>query len=470
MSGPWAVDSETWAAVAGPSPTDGAPWFVLRHSPPSEPPPGSPAPATDDALYYAPGRLAAVPAARRDAFQRALLRPDHPPAEPEADRLRDRAAAAAADWADRADRPFAPVCLTVYPHNDCQLACAYCFSRPARRAWPRVSLAAVRLAATRVAANCRAAARPMTYVCHGGGEPMLDRPLVAAALAVVEEVAAAHGLALFRYVATNGVLSPAAAHWLAAHFDLVGLSCDGPPAVHDRQRPTARGGAPSSPFVARTAALLRDAGRPFHVRVTVTPDSCADLPRVADYVSHTLRPAEIHVEPAYGPGSGWDERPDAVDAFAAAFHAGRSAAAGIPWRTSLVRPGELHAGYCDTLRDVLHLLPDDSLSGCFLAANAIEAGQHGLALGTAAAPVERPPAPAAPRPAACAACLNAYHCTGGCPDVCLPADAAADPIGGFRCRLSRRLMADRLADAARALLAGDAFRAGRAAGAAIEEV
>lgn len=330
-------------------------------------------------------------------------------------------------------------------------------------------------AARRVAAHCRAQGQPLTYVCHGGGEPLLDRRLAEAALATVEAVADAHGLSLFRYVASSGVLPAATARWAAERFDRLGLSCDGPPDIHDRQR-RAAGGATSA-AVARTAAIWRAAGRPFDARVTVTPDSCDRLAEIAEYLCRVIGPRDIRCEPAYGPLVGWEARPELVARFIAGHRAAANVAAahGVGWRLSLARPDDIHTAHCHVFRDVLHLLPEGVLTNCFLDCDGGQAGRRGMSLGRAGDSDEVATDAAGPLrhrlsrlPAVCAACPNGYHCVRACPDACL---AASDPAtDSFRCRLSRGLLLARLEREAERLRAGATFRAGRAVGQAITEV
>ncbi|HWS57401.1 MAG TPA: radical SAM protein, partial [Actinotalea sp.] len=196
--------------------------------------------------------------------------------------------------------PFAPTCLTLYLNRDCNLHCSYCFSSPVRHDRSRLTGEAVTAAARIVAANCASAGVPLTVALHGGGEPTLDPDLVDDLLGRVEAVASESGVPVFRYVATNGVMSRAKASWLAQRVDLVGLSCDGPPDLHDAQRPTWTG-RPTSDAVERTARVLREAGTPFHVRATVTPESCTRQEEIAEYLCG-LGAAEIHVEPVYRVG------------------------------------------------------------------------------------------------------------------------------------------------------------------------
>jgi len=378
------------------------------------------------------------------------------------------AAAGLRRWAADAQRAreaqasgsFRPLCLTLYLHNECNLACRYCFAEAGPDARPRLDLAEIRAAARLVVANCRAAARPLTLVCHGGGEPALHPDLLADALDDVERIAAAVGLPLFRYIATNGALAGATAAWVARRFDLVGLSCDGPPDVQDAQRPRWGGGG-SAPLVERTARIVREAGKPLHVRVTVTHETLARQAEIADYICRVLRPAEIHVEAVYAAGRAAALAAVYADPFVQGFLAARQVAAGygVRWINSGSRPGEIHGSYCHVFRDVLNLVPGagGAATGCFLVTDAGVAAQRGLDIGRQEGDdyIIDPARVAALRgillalPEVCDACFNRYHCARSCPDAC-PLDGLP-PVDGFLCRVRRQLaeaeidtLADRL--------------------------
>ena len=92
-------------------------------------------------------------------------------------------------------------------------------------------------AAELVAKNCRRKEHRFYVAFHGGGEPTLHEERLKQSLERVETVARDQRVELFRYIATNGVMPGSTALWLSSHFDLVGLSCDGPPHIQNHQRP-----------------------------------------------------------------------------------------------------------------------------------------------------------------------------------------------------------------------------------------
>lgn len=412
----------------------------------------------DRVCFYAPGYLAVVETQQASRFEDALIAGRTSPWKAAND-LRRHAAHALEAWSDLHERPFAPVCLTLYLNERCELACRYCFSNPSRTAQPEAGLssAAVSAAAHLVARNCLIAGVPLVVAFHGGGEPAIDLADMQRLLKIIESVARAHHLPLFRYIATGGVVPQENIHWLARHFDLVGLSCDGPPFIQARQRPL-RSGGDSSGYVVRAAEIIHAAGKPLHVRVTITPDSIRYQSEIAEYICRQLHPQEIHVEPAYHGGRAGRAMALTVQQasdFVAHFFEARAVAQayGIAWRCSASRPGEIHGPYCNIFRQVLHLLPGDGATACFKMNNTTVARTSGLLIGEPdrapgtyeldASQIQQQRSLLAFDPQ-CKTCFNCFHCTRLCPDDCLLIPGAVS--SSSRCHL-HKLLAERLIDA-----------------------
>jgi len=338
--------------------------------------------------FYTPGGLAVVPAGMAENFQ-SQTTGDPRSRQGAAAWLYQRAVQAQRAWSEISARPYAPTCLTLYLHNACNLACTYCYSATQTGPADHLTLATIRDAARIVAENCQRQGLPFTAVFHGGGEPTLYPAEVDAALDLLEGIAADNGLAIFRYIATNGVLRPERAAWLARRFDLIGISCDGPSEIQNQQRLHPQGlDAPQ--MIEQTANIIHQAGKPLHVRVTLTPASFRRQPEIAAYISEELRPQEIHVEPVYRAGrvkSGDCFTPEQADEFVGAFLEARSIAQyySIPWLTSGSRPWEVHGPYCQVFRNVLHLIPGSAATACFKTIDAGQADQQHLAIAVSAA-------------------------------------------------------------------------------------
>jgi sulfatase maturation enzyme AslB (radical SAM superfamily) len=401
------------------------------------------------AVFYAPGFLAVSEASLADAFE-SRLGAGKASQDPVAAALRDHAERADASRSAAPTAPFEPVCLTLYLGNQCNLRCSYCYAEPSRATALRLDWPTIRPAGERVLTNCERRNVPLTLAVHGGGEPTLFPGLIDRVLDELEQAAASRGVPLVRYVATNGVLSAVRARWLARRFDIVGLSCDGPEPYQTAQRPTWAGG-PSTRFVERTAKAVKAAGKPLHVRVTITSATRHHQPEIARYLCEQLRPDEIHLEPLYlggRAGSSASLRPEHAPAFLDGFLEARRVAAGygVSLLTSGSRVAELHGPYCNVFRDVLQLVPGGVATACFKVADAAAADARTMTIGRqedgSGLQLDLQRIAALRQglsrwPERCRSCFNRFHCTLGCPDSC-PVDERAGP-SEFRCQVQMAL-------------------------------
>lgn len=366
----------------------------------------------------------------------------------------DLALAEARRWQEE---PFRPECLTLYMNNECNLGCVYCHTDPLPGPAPRLEPEAIAAAAEVVAEHCRQKGRPLYGVFHGGGEPTLHQERVERALALLDRAASAHDVELFRYVATNGMMSEKKATWLANRFDLVGLSCDGPAEIQNRQRAGWDGRA-TAHIVERTGHILREEGCRFHVRTTITRATLSRQAEIADYVCQQFAPEEIHFEPVYlggrtsaETGLGTHQAGEFVAHFLEARQVAR--AHGTLLATSGSRPDALHGPYCHVFRDTLNLVPGGVATACFKVTTAAQVEEKGAAIGalnreTGRFEIDQPRVRELCQrldalPGGCADCFNRYHCVRTCPDHCpLEGDAHANggaPEPGFRCQMQKTL-------------------------------
>jgi uncharacterized protein len=372
-------------------------------------------------------------------------------------RIVQAAGDAAREVTEASRQEFTPECLTLYVNNQCNMRCRYCYSQPTGNPDGTVSEEGVRAAARLVAGMCAAWNSPFTLAFHGGGEPTLDTQHVDRILDIAREEAGRFGLYPRTYIATNGAVSEETARWLAAQFDLVGVSCDGPPEVQDRHRP-GLDGQPLSEYVGRTMSTLRRQGRPFHIRATISRETVDRQAEIVSYLADRYAPGEIRLEPVYVNPSG--EAPlegSHAAAFVGSFLAAQTAGAarGIPVTTSITRPDAVYGPYCNVLRRVLNLVPGDVATGCFLDSRPDGVARRGLQIGWLDSTrrvfrmdgecIRSLIARCSVRPVGCGDCLCSYQCTYGCPDRCALEASESSPLregerGSFRCLVNRMLM------------------------------
>lgn len=361
--------------------------------------------------------------------------------------------------------PYLPECLTVCLSSQCNLDCSYCYSTGNTvhgtgriNCGPEViDESVVRAASLIVAENCVKKNLPFHLVLHGGGEPSMHWELIQEIVSSTRSIARDCNLDWFGYIATNGLLSVKQAEWLAANFTRVGLSCDGPPDIQNKQRPLKTGGA-SSPIVERTASIIVDRLGDLIIRATITPGSFMRQEEIAEYFVNALGATEIVFEPVYGVGEeGGGFSHGQADEFTRVYMDAHKKVEklGCSLSFSGVRLDELHGPYCDPLRNVLRLMPDGSASACFLPAQGHHLSLSQLTIGgmntdSGLFTLDQDKITAHRRlamtlPVSCRDCINIYHCTFGCPEQCPVSDSEfhAKAIVGeepsFRCVLHQQL-------------------------------
>ena len=406
-------------------------------------------------LFYAPGTLVKVIAAKANIYEdhlRSHYDDDHLPFLKE---LRRSAVRIERLYQKKQSAHFEPLILNLYLNEKCNLHCRYCFSELPEKSDRELSLQAIQSAAEIVATNAARYHQPLTVVFHGGGEPVLSWRLINKIQPALAKLAERNSISLLRYITTNGVMSESRARWLAKSFDLIEISCDGPLEIQTAQRPM-HGLSPknSLPIIERTARILHEAGKPVHVRVTLTASTVSQQPEICQYLCENLNPQEIYVEPVFRDGFVQPDmflRDEHIDPFVEAYFKAQAVAIehSSEWKMSGSRISEAHGGHCNILRQVLNLVPGEAATACFKLANAEKARQTDLSIGRydphthifvlddrhirfLRAGYTRPPA--------CAHCLIAYQCTHNCPNACPLLNQPADQTlgGDTLCKILRK--------------------------------
>jgi sulfatase maturation enzyme AslB (radical SAM superfamily) len=407
----------------------------------------------DASLYYAPGYLLRVEKWVVPMVEEQILNPDVDLKEPNVITLFDHAVHAKTEWENLLERPYNPQSLHVYLNRRCQLACQYCFSDLPKVTDPaEVSVEAVCAAAKLVAKNCAGKNLPLVVVFHGGGEPVLSWRLIDTLQPELRRIADAHGLTLFRYIATNGVMTEQRARWLARSFDLVGLSIDGPSDIQSVQRPYRNSDGDNTIVILRTARILREAGTPVHVRVTLTSRSALRQAEICRYLCDNISPRAVSVEPVYLGGHADASmliQEEHLEGFVASYFEARTEAHfhGVDWQMSGARLADVHGPYCNIFRQVLQLTPDDVASVCFKDVSEAQADKRGMLVGRFNGDAQLDEGKIGSlhsvfaRPKVCETCFLGYHCTYDCPNACLLMGESKTDI---LCRLLKNIFSRRL--------------------------
>lgn len=192
--------------------------------------------------------------------------------------------------------PMATMVLEVA--QDCNLRCTYCYAEGGgyggerRLLSPQMARKAVRLL-IREAGDLEV----VTLVLFGG-EPLLNMPAVEAAVEEAEFRGQEAGKKIQMSLTTNGtLLNPDIVSFLHQHHVAVSVSLDGPPDLHDANRPDASGQGSYARILPNLKGLLLNSPAPVAARVTLTPDQWGRIEEVFDHL-YGLGFHEVGIAPA----------------------------------------------------------------------------------------------------------------------------------------------------------------------------
>ncbi len=182
--------------------------------------------------------------------------------------------------------------------QDCNLRCTYCYAEGGayggdrRLLTPQMARKAVRLLIQ------EAGDRELVTLVLFGGEPLLNMPAIEAAVEEAELRGQETGKRVQMSLTTNGtLLNPKIISFLQQNRVAVSVSLDGPPDLHDANRPDAAGQGSYARILPNLKRLLKNSPAPVAARVTLTPDQWGRIEEVLDHLSG-LGFHEVGIAPA----------------------------------------------------------------------------------------------------------------------------------------------------------------------------
>jgi radical SAM protein with 4Fe4S-binding SPASM domain len=371
-------------------------------------------------------------------------------------KLSDTAREIKKKWEYLAVRPFRNKCLTIHTGIECNQDCSYCYSKNAKYLNNRITgfpvPAFIEAAFRHMAENRDKEDKRLTVVFHGSGEPTIHWQKICDAFRSVTSMGEKYGIKIFTYLATNGCIDEYQADWLARNIDLIGISCDGPSDISEKQR--ARDNNRFLP-VKKVCERIISRGGKFITRTTITRNTLSRQEEIAGFLIEELNAREIHFEPVYLAGRSGFKAGDAETFSGHLINAGEYAFShGAVLVYSGVRLNELHGPYCDVLRDTIRITPDGLSRNCFcnMAVNEqLITGwfdEHVSDLKISHS-LQKMKAGALSIPKECTECINIYHCSRGCPEFCIYSqNSKSGKPDTFRCRLNQLITVKRLMELA----------------------
>lgn len=360
------------------------------------------------------------------------------------------------DFKIEREKPFLPICLLLYLSNECNLSCNYCFAGEnydsIERSYANIILNEyiVSKAAQLVAWNCSLHQKPFHFVVSGGGEPTMQWKLLQRIVYTTKGIAEKCKIDWIGHITTNGVIPAKKAEWLGKHFQSITLSCDGPPEIHNRQRPIS-GSKPSLDFILKSYERFQQYENHFEIRSTITPSSFTRQEEIIEYIIDSFQPGNVRFEPEYSIWLGKEMSSPVQDAstvFVDNFIKAQmyAKAKDVVLAYSGVRLNQIHFTYCNILRDVLNLSIDGKATSCFFTTHSTDKVKSNL-LGfydktvdkyiiheKQATNLKQKIFSLADN---CNDCYNVYHCARLCPDRCILDTTTVK--NGFRCMVNKQL-------------------------------
>ena len=170
-------------------------------------------------------------------------------------------------------------CISFLMTTNCNLACEYCYLRDCHGRRESIDIEFAKRGLLDYFAH--SSSRHIRF--FAAGEPTLEMQKIQAIYRFAEEIA---GEALKSEIQTNGVFPSQVATWLAHKIDIIWLSWDGPPDIHDSARRTREGHA-TSPTIERNCQILLEQGSDLLLgaRATITNANLYRQIEMLDYFS-----------------------------------------------------------------------------------------------------------------------------------------------------------------------------------------
>lgn len=393
-------------------------------------------PVSHRVLIHAPlhGISALVSESARDDLRRAFS--DGEPPEGALGVLAGRLNAACADALRPRSGTLDPLFLGLIPTRGCNLGCHYCdFAAPKQSS----AVMSVEVARQAVDAYLRILEKSGTkngQIHFFGGEPFHAEKLVRWVTGYTSEKAAQSGIKMRFEATSNGAYSETLARWIAATFDTVVLSLDGPADVQNAHRP-ALNGRGSAGVVERTARIFSEGPVELILRCCITQATAARMPEMAEWMAREFRPSRICFESltrsprSQEAGLGAPDPEEFARGFDAAATVLREHGIKAVVSTADLSGSRIH--FCPAGQDALIVSPDGTAAGCYLLPE--DWARRGVDMRFAkvtdagfdvdADALEQVRAFTVENKPRCANCFCRYSCAGGC-HIHHPCDAPAD--------------------------------------------
>jgi uncharacterized protein len=308
-----------------------------------------------------------------------------------------------------------------------------------------------------VAAVLRQGKREVEVAFQGDGEQFLAWPMMVRCTDYIHALAQSHGLRLRIWAITNGYLTSEMVGWALAHLDSLAISLDGPPDMHDAQRPLPNGQVSSSRIV-EVIRQIDSAGGNYSLRATVAQHGVARMREIVEYViTHFPRAKSLVLDPlfpSYVSSQSALAAPTADEFVSGYLEAQRLAdTAGLDLGyTGLFTLHELTGYHCDAWGIKLAVTPDGFVTSCPIIATREDPRAEFCIYGHYEdgnfrfnwTKLRKIMARNLNNLPFCSRCIARWHCAGECYSRLMMVADQSEPWRSFRCDINRRLIVHEL--------------------------
>ena len=266
-------------------------------------------------------------------------------------------------------REYLPTMVTIFPTNQCNLACKYCYAsagdqNPLVMDW-HIAISSIDQVIKNVKLKNMS---QMSLGFHGGGEPLLPWHFVQQVLNYAKEQCTKEDINLSCFAATNGILNQDQLDWCIQHFSSLNISFDGLPEIQNLHRPFPNGEGSFS-RVDKTMRYLDAHEFPYGIRSTISSKSIDYMEDMIQYIATNYKTKSIHFEPLFNCGrckTNQDLVPD-LNIFSKAFQTCELKAAeyNVMLTYSGCKTESLTNSFCGVTRDNFAITPDGYVTTCY---------------------------------------------------------------------------------------------------------
>jgi uncharacterized protein len=202
---------------------------------------------------------------------------------------------------------------------------------------------------------------------HGAGEPMTNAGIVKKSIEYMRTLAEKNGGVLQTGITTNGYYPEETARWMAENITFITVSLDGPPDIHNAQRPVSNGGQ-SYDTALRSLKIFEEKGVLRQINAVVTELGIDRMEEILRHFRSISRVGQLRLLPMEYSRRCEISNISAIDAKRFSDNLEKliptAASLGFSLRSTYEDLGNYREHYCAACGYMLCVSPEGNLSSC----------------------------------------------------------------------------------------------------------